>query len=112
MDAFAPYEAAERGREQALQRAEAADACLRAAVDMLMAAPEGRTLLRWLLHQCRVFRAEDLGMLQGGDAMARLAFAEGRRLVGMRLMRLVQRSGASHLSQLLQTTEEDNHVLE
>ena len=111
MDAFAPYEEAEARREAALRDADAVEARLRAAVNSLMAEAQGRCFLRWILQQCRVFSAEDLSLAApGGDnAAARLLFTEGRRLVGMRLLRLVQRADAAHVSNLLQTREEDLH---
>lgn len=107
MDAFAPYEDATRRQAAERRRAEAANRALETAVSLLMSHAEGRSFLRWLLDQCRVFCAEDLAS-GPGDATARLLFTEGRRLVGMRLLRLLQQADAAHLPQLLQTKEESH----
>ena len=42
---------------------------------------------------------------------ARLFFTEGQRMVGMRLMRLLQQTNPGHLPSLLQTKENDAHEL-
>ncbi len=119
MDVFAPYEQAdqqEQARQQAHQhvadRAQAFDAAMRAAVDGLMAQPQGRVLLRWLLHLCRNFSAEDVGNAPESTQSARLFYTEGRRMVGMRLMRLMQQANPGHLPKLLQTKENDAHDLD
>lgn len=78
-----------------------------AAVDGLMASPEGRDFLRWLLSVCRCFEAQAPGA--GASPLAeRLIFAEGARQVGMRLMRLLQAAGTAHFPNLLLTREDDD----
>ena len=119
MDVFAPYEQAEQ-REQTKQqaqqhtahRAQTFDAAMRAAVDGLMAQPQGRVLLRWLLHLCGNFSAEDVGNAPESCQSARLFYAEGQRMIGMRLMRLMQQANPGHLPKLLQTKENDAHDLD
>ena len=62
MDVFAPYEQVkQQAHQHTANRAQTFDAAMRAAVDALMAQPQGRVLLRWLLHLCRNFSAEDVG---------------------------------------------------
>ena len=115
MDVFAPYEQAEQAahseQQRAVSRAENVDAAMRDAVDGLMAKPQGRVLLRWLLHLCRNFSAEDVGNAPQSTESARLFFTEGRRMVGMRLMQLLQQANPGHLPTLLQTKENDAHDL-
>lgn len=114
MDVFAPYEQAERNGTQqprAASRAETFDAAMRAAVDGLMDKPQGRVLLRWLLHLCRNFSAEDVESAPESLLGARLFYTEGRRMVGMNLMRLMQQANPEHLPILLQTKENDAHDL-
>ena len=90
------------GRE-ALARREAAR--LTAAVNGLMASPEGRAFLRWLFAACRCFEAQ----APGGDSLAeRLLFAEGARQVGMQVMRLLETAGPRHFANLLLTREDDD----
>lgn len=119
MDVFAPYEQMEQqeqAKQQAQQhtanRAQTFDAAMRAAVDGLMAQPQGRVFLRWLLHLCRNFSAEDVGNAPESCQSARLFYAEGQRMIGMRLMRLMQQANPGHLPKLLQTKENDAHDLD
>ena len=70
-----------------------------------------KVLLRWLLHLCRNFSAEDVGNAPQSMESARLFFTEGHRMVGMRLMRLLQQANPGHLPALLQTKENDAHDL-
>ena len=118
MDVFAPYEQAEQQNQttqqthqHAANRAQTFDAAMRAAVDGLMAQPQGRVLLRWMLHLCRNFSAEDVGNAPQSTESARLFFTEGQRMVGMRLMRLLQQTNPGHLPSLLQTKKNDAHEL-
>ena len=110
MDVFAPYQQAENPAKPASQ-AVALDRAMRMAVDELMGAPHGRLLLRWLLHLCRNFYAEDVGGAPRQAESARLFYTEGRRMVGMRIMRLLQQANPGHLPLLLQTKENDAHDL-
>ena len=116
MDVFAPYEQAEQAahseQQRAVNRAENVDAAMRDAVDGLMAKPQGRVLLRWLLHLCRNFSAEDVGNAPESCQSSRLFYAEGQRMIGMRLMRLMQQANPGHLPRLLQTKENDAHDLD
>lgn len=99
-------------REDAAPHGEASGAARRqarlvAAVDGLMAGPEGRDLLRWLLTACRCFEAQAPGA--GASPLAeRLVFAEGARQVGMHLLRLLQTANAAHFPNLLLTREDDD----
>ena len=111
MDVFAPYEQAENPSKPASQ-AVALDRAMRMAVDGLMDTPQGRLLLRWLLHLCRNFSAEDVGNAPESCQSARLFYAEGQRMIGMRLMRLMQQANPGHLPRLLQTKENDAHDLD
>lgn len=109
MDVFAPYERAPQREAQARREAKRQEQRLRAAVDTLMDGPDGRCLLRWLLQLCQCFQA----LAPTGSAHAdthRLIFAEGRRFVGMRLLRLMQDADAAHLPRLLQTKEDDHAI--
>lgn len=119
MDVFAPYEQAhqqEQNKQQAQQQAanlaQTFDAAMRSAVDGLMAQPQGRVLLRWLLHLCRNFSAGDVGTAPESCQSSRLFYAEGQRMIGMRLMRLMQQANPGHLPRLLQTRENDAHDLD
>lgn len=112
MDVFAPYEQAASKPRAEPARAAAFDARLRAAIDTLMASPQGRLLLRWLLHLCRNFSAEAVDDAPESAGSARLFYTEGRRMVGMRLMRLMQQANPEHLPKLLQSTEDDTHDLD
>ena len=119
MDVFAPYELAaqhdqtkQKAQQHTASRAQTFDAAMRAAVDGLMAQPQGRVLLRWLLHLCRNFSAEDVGSAPESCQSSRLFYAEGQRMIGMRLMRLMQQANPGHLPRLLQTKENDAHDLD
>lgn len=112
MDVFAPYEEPAKNPRNEGDRAAAFDARLRDAIDALMISPQGRLLLRWLLHLCRNFTAEAVGDAPDDAGSARLFYTEGRRMVGMRLMRLMQQANPGHLPRLLQTTEDDAHGLD
>ena len=111
MDVFAPYEQAEKTSQQRAGQAAALDSAMQTAVNDLMATPQGRLLLRWLLHLCRNFSAEDVGNAPLSAESARLFYTEGCRMVGMRLMRLLQQTDPRHLPNLLQTKENDAHDL-
>ena len=111
MDVFAPYEQEQQGAVHKASQAAALEAAMREAIDGLMAKPQGRLLLRWLLHLCRNFSAEDVSNAAQSSESARLFFTEGRRMVGMRLMRLLQQANPGHLPTLLQTKENDAHDL-
>ncbi len=104
MNGNAFREDAAPGREDpgARQRAR-----LVAAVDGLMASPEGRDFLRWLLAVCRCFEAQAPGAA-GGALAERLIFAEGAQQVGMHLLRLLQTAGTAHFPNLLLTREDDD----
>ena len=80
---------------------------LAAAVTSLMAAPEGRAFLRWLLALCRCFEAELPGAASGPLA-ERLIFAEGAREVGMQVLRLLEAADPAHFPKLLLTREDDD----
>ena len=111
MDVFAPYEQEQQDAANNARQAAAIETAMRQAVDGLMASPQGRLLLRWLLHLCRNFSAEDVGNAPQSMESARLFFTEGHRMVGMRLMRLLQQANPGHLPALLQTKENDAHDL-
>lgn len=111
MDVFAPYEQEQQDAANNTSQAAALETAMRQAVDGLMASPQGRLLLRWLLHLCRNFSAEDVGNAPQSMESVRLFFTEGRRMVGMRLMRLLQQANPGHLPALLQTKENDAHDL-
>ena len=111
MDVFAPYEQPQQGDSHTASKAAALESAMQTAVDGLMATAQGRLLLRWLLHLCRNFSAEDVGNAPTSTESARLLFTEGRRMVGMRLMRLLQQANAAHIPTLLQTKENDSHDL-
>jgi hypothetical protein len=111
MDVFALYEQEQQNTAHNTSQADALDAAMRQAVDGLMANPQGRLLLRWLLHLCRNFSAEEVGIVPQPAESARLFFTEGRRMVGVRLMQLLQQANPSHLPALLQTKENDAHDL-
>ena len=92
------------GPEASLRRQEER---LKAAVSGLMACPEGRAFLRWLLAACRCFEAQ--APAPGASPLAeRLVFAEGARQVGMRLLRLLEAAGPAHFANLLLTREDDD----
>ena len=111
MDVFAPYEQAKNPSRQHADHAASLDRAMRAALDGLMTTAQGRLLLRWLLHLCRNFSAEDVGNAAQPTESARLFYIEGSRMVGMRLMRLLQQTNPDHLPSLLQTKEKDAHDL-
>ncbi len=114
MDIFAPYEQAHRQEGEARQRMEEAERQLRDAANSLMAQRQGRLFLRWLVHQCQCFSALNLANdhcgASGTHETARLAFAEGRRYVGMTLLHLVQRSDPGNLPKLLENREDEHDV--
>ena len=112
MDVFAPYEQPQQGESHTANKAAALESALQTAVDGLMATAQGRLLLRWLLHLCRNFSAEDVGNAPESCQSARLFYAEGQRMIGMRLMRLMQQANPGHLPRLLQTKENDAHDLD
>lgn len=108
MDVFAPYEQAPQREARARRAAEQQEQRLRAAVDALMDSPDGRCLLCWLIQLCQCFQALTP---TGGDLEThRLIFTEGRRFVGMRLLRLLQDADSGHLPRLLQTKEDDHAI--
>lgn len=109
MDAFAPYEQAEKRQKLAQSRALQAEAALREALTGLMAHPQGRLLLRWLLEECRCFSALNLEDAPPGADALRLGFTEGRRYVGARLLRLLRRAGPEYLPRLLNPQEDEDH---
>ena len=111
MDVFAPYEQPQQGESHTASKAAALESAMQTAVDGLMATAQGRLLLRWLLHLCRNFSVEDVGNAPTSTESARLLFTEGHRMVGMRLMRLLQQANAAHIPTLLQTKENDSHDL-
>ena len=80
---------------------------LAGAVNGLMAKPEGRAFLRWLLALCRCFEAELPGAAEGSLA-ERLIFAEGAREVGMQVLRLLEAAAPAHFPKLLLTREDDD----
>ncbi len=110
MDVFAPYERAPQREARSQRQGALLDRRLRAAVDTLMDGPDGRCLLRWLIQVCQCFQA----LVPSGDGdspeVHRLVFAEGRRFVGMRLLRLLQEADPGHLPRLLQTKEDDHGI--
>ena len=114
MDIFAPYEQAHRQEGQARQRMEEAERQLRDAANSLMAQRQGRLFLRWLVHQCQCFSAQNLANgdcgASGANDATRLAFAEGRRYVGMTLLHLVQRSDPGNLPKQLENREDEHDV--
>ena len=114
MDIFAPYEQAQTRENTARQIAKEAEAHLHSAINGLMAQKQGRFFLRWLMHNCQCFNAQNLAAQDGGQAAAhdaaRLAFAEGRRYVGMTLLRLEQRSDPGNLPKLLENREDEHDV--
>lgn len=110
MDVFASYEQADAGNARARQRAELCHRRLRAAVDMLMASGDGRLLLRWLLQLSQCFCALEPAACDAPGAAHRLFFVEGRRFVGMQLLRLAQAADPEHLPRLIQTKEDDDGI--
>ena len=114
MDIFAPYEQAHKQEGEARQRMEEAERQLRDAVNSLMSQPQGRLFLRWLIHHCQCFSAQNLAVENCGPSAApdavRLSFAEGRRYVGMTLLHLVQRADPGNLPQLLQNREDEHDI--
>ena len=113
MDVFAAYEQSSNRQHSEQRRTAAVESSLRDAVDGLMSRPQGRLFLRWLLQQCRSFSVEDIGATEASQSVgSRLLFTEGRRMVGMNLMRLLQQADAGHLPTLLQTRENDAHDLD
>ncbi|MDD4702588.1 MAG: hypothetical protein PHI96_10240 [Desulfovibrio sp.] len=114
MDIFAPYEQAHKQEGEARQRAKETEARLFDAVQSLMAQRQGRLFLRWIIHQCQCFSAQNLAAANCGPSAAhdavRLSFAEGRRYVGMTLLQLVQRSDPGNLPQLLQNNEDEHDI--
>ena len=111
MDVFAPYEQAQPEAAHNASKAADLEAAMQTAVNELMATAQGRLLLRWLLHLCRNFSAEDVGNGPQPTESARLFSIEGRRMVGIGLMRLLQQANPNHLPTLLQTKENDAHDL-
>jgi len=113
MDVFAPYEQAEQHahseQQRAVIKAENCDAAMREAINDLMAKPQGRVLLRWLLHLCRNFSAENVDRSAESAQSAHLFHTEGRRMIGMSLIRLMQQANPEHLPNLLLTKENDAH---
>ena len=114
MDIFAPYEQAHKQEGEARQRMEETERQLRDAVNSLMAQRQGRLFLRWLVHQCQCFSAQNLDNggcgAPGTHDAARLGFTEGRRYMGMTLLRLVQRSDPGNLPKLLENREDEHDV--
>ncbi|GAB1254332.1 Bbp19 family protein [Desulfovibrio falkowii] len=112
MDIFAPYEQAQARSNTAQQRAGEAQAHLHAVINGLMAQKQGRFFLRWLMHNCQCFSAQNLATQDGTQTSAhdtaRLCFAEGRRYVGMTLLRLVQCADPQNLPQLFQIREDED----
>ena len=114
MDIFAPYEQAQTRENTAQQRAKKAEEHLHSAINGLMAQKQGRFFLRWLMHSCQCFSAQNLAAQNSAQSAAhdaaRLAFAEGRRYVGMTLLHLVQRSDPGNLPKLLENREDEHDV--
>ncbi len=110
MDVFAPYEQTDARNDQARQRADLCNRRLRAAVDMLMESADGRLLLRWLLQLSQCFCALEPAAFDGASAAHHLFFAEGRRFVGMQLLRLAQDADPGHVPRLIQTKEDDDGI--
>ncbi|SDF40913.1 Bbp19 family protein [Desulfovibrio legallii] len=108
-DPFAPYEQADQEHRAAQRRARFAQAALNAALTDLMARPQGRLLLRWLLEECRCFSALNLEDAPPGADALRLGFTEGRRYVGARLLRLLRQTGPEHLPRLLNPQEDETY---
>lgn len=77
---------------------------LRQAAAMLADSRQGRSLLRWLLTSCHCFEAGDPGPQ---DAPGSLYAREGRRVLGLRLLRLVQEARPARVAQLLTPEEHD-----
>lgn len=75
------------------------------AVDGLMASAHGRDLLRWLLQAGLCFSAASPG--PAADA-GRIYWEEGRRHVGVAVLRLLQEADPSHLPRLFLTRKEDD----
>lgn len=97
---FGEERAPREGAAAQRQRARLADA-----VDGLMAVPEGRAFLRWLLAATRCFEAE----VPGASPLAeRLIFAGGARQVGMQVLRLMEAADPAHFANLLLTREDDD----
>lgn len=77
---------------------------LRQGVALLADNRQGRSLLRWLLTSCHCFEASDPGPQ---DAPGSLYAREGRRVLGLRLLRLVQETRPARVAQLLTPEEHD-----
>lgn len=77
---------------------------LRQAAALLAENRQGRSLLRWLLTSCHCFEASDPGPQ---DAPGSLYAREGRRVLGLRLLRLVQEACPARVAQLLTPEEHD-----
>ena len=75
------------------------------AVDDLMTSAEGRDLLRWLLQAGRCFSAACPGQ---GTPAGQIYWEEGRRHVGVAVLRLLREADPSHLPRLFLTQEEDD----
>ena len=75
------------------------------AVDDLMTSAEGRDLLRWLLQAGRCFSAACPGP---GTPAGKIYWEEGRRHVGVAVLRLLREADPSHLPRLFLTQEEDD----
>ena len=75
------------------------------AVDGLMTSAEGRDLLRWLLQAGLCFTAACPGP---GTPAGQIYWEEGRRHVGVAVLRLLQEADPSHLPRLFLTQEEDD----
>lgn len=78
---------------------------LRQAVDDLMTSPQGRGFLRWLLQAGLCFTAACPGP---GAPAGRIYWEEGRRHVGVAVLRLLHEADPSHLPQLFLTQEDDD----
>lgn len=77
---------------------------LRQAAALLAENRQGRSLLRWLLASCHCFEASAPGPQ---DAPGSLYAREGRRVLGLRLLRLVQEACPARVAQLLTPEEHD-----
>lgn len=77
---------------------------LRQAAALLADSRQGRSLLRWLLTSCHCFEANDPGPQ---DAPGSLYAREGRRVLGLRILRLVQEACPARVAQLLTPEEHD-----
>ena len=75
------------------------------AVSGLMTSAEGRDLLRWLLQAGLCFTAAAPGP---GTPAGQIYWEEGRRHVGVAVLRLLQEADPSHLPRLFLTQEEDD----